>query len=273
MRKHYFYWLDEASKLMRFIYKLVDIRAVALDFYQTNEIDRPSELFSVLSDSLYFAKDKQGRFVYANTLFLAHFELQSLEQLLGKTDLDILPKSIAEQIQQDDQKVIQSGFPLANIVELVPGEASKMNWHVTTKSPLRNRKGEVVGIEGITRDLTLANQQLAPYSHFNEVVRSIEQQLSQTIAIETLADTLHMSLSTFERQFKLRFGCTPGQFIKKTRIATACKQLRQGQNISQVAVQCGFCDQSYFSKEFKRLMGMTPKQFQRLQRDSSFNSQ
>lgn len=233
------------------------------DFYQNNQLDPPSKLFDTLSDSFYFAKDLTGRFVYGNQLFLHHFKLEHLSELLGKTDLDILPKSIGEKIQKDDQKIMRTGQPIANIVELIPGDSSRMRWHVTTKSPLLNRQGKIVGIEGITRDLSLADKQLEPYSNFTNTVSYIQQNYSETIEIQKLAEQLHMSISTFERQFKARFGSSPSQFIKKTRIAAACKLLREHNNISQTASQCGFCDQSYFTKEFKSLMGLTPRQFQK----------
>ncbi len=234
-----------------------------LSFYQQNQLDKPSQLFDTLSDCFYFAKNLKGQFVYANQLFLEHFQFNHMTELLGKTDLDILPKSIGEKIQKDDQHIMQTGQAVANIVELIPGNSSKMRWHVTTKSPLINRHGDTVGIEGITRDLSLADKQLEPYSQFKETVGYIQQNFSNNIDIGALAEQLHMSISTFERQFKARFACSPSQFIKKTRIAAACKLLREGQNISKTAIQCGFCDQSYFTKEFKSLMGLTPRQFQK----------
>jgi len=72
-----------------------------------------------------------------------------------------------------------------------------------------------------------------------------------------------MSLSTFERKFKRHFGSTPSRFIKKLRIERACEQLSNGVDISSVALVCGFCDQSYFTKEFKSIMGITPRQFKK----------
>lgn len=232
-------------------------------FYVQNSLDRPSQLFETLSDSFYFAKNLNGEFVYANQLFLDHFKFDGLKAVIGKTDLDILPKSIGEKIQKDDQHIMKTGQAIANIVELIPGDSTKMRWHVTTKSPLKNRAGDIVGIEGITRDLSLADKQLEPYSQFKNTVSFIQQNFSESIDINKLAKQLHMSISTFERQFKARFACSPSQFIKKTRIAAACKLLREGQNISLTATQCGFCDQSYFTKEFRTLMGLTPKQFQK----------
>lgn len=234
-----------------------------LDFYKLNDLDTPSELFETMSDSIYFAKNIKGEFVYANQLFLQHFNIEKFDQVLGKTDLDILPKSLGIKIQKDDQVIIKTGQSISNIVELVPNESSAMRWYVTSKSPLRNRRGEIVGIEGVTRDLTLANKQLEPYSCFKEIVDFIQHNYDAVIEIQSLADMLHMSISTFERQFKTRFGCAPSQFIKKTRIAAACKFLRAGETISQTANKSGFCDQSYFTKEFKKVMGFTPKQFQK----------
>ena len=61
---------------------------------------------------------------------------------------------------------------------------------------------------------------------------------------------------------KRYFGLTPRQFIAKTRIAAASRLLREGrQSIAEVALACGFYDHSAFTRAFRAVTGVTPRQF------------
>ena len=59
------------------------------DFYNSLDASGPSALFEASTDTFYFAKDKYGRFVYANALLIHHFDMENKAELLGKTDFDI----------------------------------------------------------------------------------------------------------------------------------------------------------------------------------------
>ncbi len=66
------------------------------------------------------------------------------------------------------------------------------------------------------------------------------------------------------RAFRKRFGCTVGETIRRLRVEFACRELaRPGRSLVEIALAAGFCDQSQFSRTFKRQLGMTPSQFRR----------
>ena len=88
-------------------------------FYNNNNIARPSELFEAQTDTFYFAKDKEGRFVYANKILIEHFDMQNPSELLGKTDFDILRLDLAEKYREDDVKIMSDEIILRNKLELV----------------------------------------------------------------------------------------------------------------------------------------------------------
>ena len=65
--------------------------------------------------------------------------------------------------------------------------------------------------------------------------------------------------------FKKHFKTTPLKYIKKLRIEQGCKMLMdQNRNLSDIALSIGFCDQSYFTKEFKKTMSITPRQYRNM---------
>ena len=226
-----------------------------------SEIRYPSQLFEELTDAFYFAKDKEGRFTYANQLLLKHFGMSSTDEIIGKTDFDILGMEAALKYQKIDNEIMASAKAVVNQIELVGDGRGKVRWFQTTKVPLYNTAGEVIGIEGITRDMSLSRDAIEPYSEFKDVIETIQRCFKQAISISDLARDAAMSTSTFERKFKKHFGCTAKVYLKNYRLEEACRQLRAGYSIAETALNCGFCDQSYFSKEFRKAMGVTPRNY------------
>ncbi|KXF82933.1 AraC family transcriptional regulator [Enterovibrio coralii] len=90
----------------------------------------------------------------------------------------------------------------------------------------------------------------------------VQDNLSQDIGIDDIADAANMSKFHFIRQFRAQFGITPHQYILNCRINNARKALEAGVPSSEAAQQFGFADSSHFNRRFKRVYGMTPKQYQ-----------
>jgi AraC-like DNA-binding protein len=71
-----------------------------------------------------------------------------------------------------------------------------------------------------------------------------------------------LSVYQYEQRMKRIFQVTAGQYITKTRIDAACELLRStGQQIVDIAIECGFYDQSAFSRQFKATTGLTPSRY------------
>ena len=118
-------------------------------------------LLSTLMDNhpdLIFLKDLAGRFVTANTAFLAAQGLQTVDEIVGKTDFDFSSEEMARQYQADDQTIIKLGIPLRDRVGLVTDQHGRQKWSLTTKVPLRNNSGQIEGVVGISRDITTLQQ-------------------------------------------------------------------------------------------------------------------
>ena len=242
------------------------IRAACLDdathFYDTQRVNRPSELVNTFTDSFYFAKDLLGRFVYANQLLFDYFDLADPKDAIGKTDADFFRGEITEQIRRDDLSVM-SGRAMVNKLELIEDGRGEVLWLITSKIALKNREGLIVGVEGVSRSARHTEMNMKPYNVFYDCINYMQKNFRQGIYIEKLASMACMSVSTFERKFKKQFGYSPKQHIKRLRIQESCRLLRAGLTIQQAAMESGFCDQSYFTREFRAIMGKTPKKFQR----------
>ncbi|QUM75944.1 AraC family transcriptional regulator [Moritella sp. 24] len=85
----------------------------------------------------------------------------------------------------------------------------------------------------------------------------------QAFQLDELAQNLDLSKFQFLRQFKQSMGMTPHAYLKRVRLEYAKKALMKGGNLSDVAYQVGFFDQSHFNKAFKSAYLITPSHFQR----------
>ena len=121
------------------------------------ELARERDLLKTIINNvpdLIYVKDRAGRFVTANASLIRLFKLASPEELLGKTDYDFSPPELACNYVTDDQNVMRSGEPLLDREESHQSEDGRPFWLLTTKVPLRNAEGEVIGVVGIGHDIT-----------------------------------------------------------------------------------------------------------------------
>jgi AraC-like DNA-binding protein len=88
-------------------------------------------------------------------------------------------------------------------------------------------------------------------------------------SLETLSSELGLSRFQALRLFRQRYGITPHAYQLHLRVALARRSLRAGRSLAEVAASFGFVDQSHFTKQFKRLVGITPGQYARPRRPSA----
>lgn len=95
------------------------------------------------------------------------------------------------------------------------------------------------------------------------IIDLIDGRLSENISLDDLADSVGLSPFHFSRRFKSEFGLAPHAFVIRKRITKAQEILRQGKTaLKVVALDCGFSDQSHFCRTFRKMVGVTPAQYQ-----------
>lgn len=238
---------------------------LSLEEAETRELLHSSmALFDTLPDVHFFVKNRRSEFVHANPGFVAMLGAPSLAAIIGKTDHSFSLKELADHFYRDDQQVMRSGKSMTSRVELVSNSDASISWHMTAKIPIRNQAGTVIGLAGITRNLTRARKTMHRYHDMAPVMQYLETHYATSIAVRDLAEQVHLSVSQFERRFKNLFQTTPAQYLVRFRLNKASQLLAvTATKMTEIALQCGFYDHSHFIRQFTRAYGVSPSAYRR----------
>jgi PAS domain S-box-containing protein len=110
-------------------------------------------LMDNVPDSVYF-KDVQSRFIRISKALASHLDIDDPAQAVGKTDFDYFSDEHARQAFLDEQEMIRTGRPVVGKEEKETWEDGRQAWVSTTKMPLRDQAGKIIGTFGISRDIT-----------------------------------------------------------------------------------------------------------------------
>lgn len=99
-------------------------------------------------------------------------------------------------------------------------------------------------------------------SRIGFVVDYIKTNIHQKLSIDSIAKLAYVSKSNFFKMFKDELGTSPNDFILQERISKAKELLALNNSIKETAFQTGFSDTNYFTRVFKQLVGVTPKNYQ-----------
>ncbi len=178
------------------------IRDIALKLEAEKTIENERLLLRTLinniPDSIY-SKDLLCRKTLVNPKEIWYMGVKLEEDAIGKTDFDVYPKEIADRFYADDQLILETGKPLLNREELLYDKHGEKKWLLSSKLPLRDRDGQVIGLVGIGRDITdLKERELAHTMQYNiatamvyrkslqELFEIIKHDLNQLMEAENL---------------------------------------------------------------------------------------
>ncbi len=228
----------------------------------------PSGHFLQLFDSIpgvaFFAKDRDGRLLFASKWLLERYGMASELEILGYKDHDINPGSMADAYVSDDRMLLSGGAEKLERMELWWDLQGLPDWHLVTKVPVRDSAGECVGVAGILREPEEAERLLPVFQTVAKAVEVIRRDYAKALRIEEVAQACGQSIRQLQRRFQSAFGLTPQEFLIKTRVLAATRLLEnRGISVAQVAEASGFADQNLFTQHFRRRTGMSPAAYRR----------
>ena len=183
-------------------------------------------------DAIYF-KDLESRFILVNQAAARLYKLESPEQAVGKTDFDFFTSEHAAVAFADEQEIIRTGKALAGKEERETWPDGSVTWSTTTKMPLCNSQGQIIGTFGISRNIT-------------ERMHAIEQIAEQAALIDIAPDAIMVCDLQFQILFWNKgaeqvYGWLSEEALGKTTHDLLCAKKRRNRHteISQTVLSQG----------------------------------
>jgi AraC-like DNA-binding protein len=219
-------------------------------------------IFDCIPGVEFFAKDQSGRTMFVSSGILQRYQMQDEKEMLGLTDFDINPASMAADYVHDDRRLLDGETARIERMELWFDTQGLPDWFVVTKLPLLDDRQRPIGIMGVLRRAAEHEMKLPLMQTVSRAVGVIRNDFAKSISLRAVAESCGLTLSNLQRRFQAAFGVSPQEFLIKTRVLAAMQLLREtGLNAAEVAAKTGFVDASSFAEQFKRRTGSTPTEY------------
>jgi len=231
-------------------------------FSQLAEPFTGEALFDCLSDVVFFIKNRRCEYVVVNQTLVERCGRREKSELIGRRADEIFPAPLGESYRAQDESVLRSSTAILNQLELHFYVTGGRGWCLTDKLPLYGERGEVVGLVGVSKDLFSGDERGEDYSDVAKVLEHIQKNFGETLRVPELAAAAKLSVYQFEQRIRRLFTITAGQLIQKTRMDAAVRRLRETNDpIATIALDCGYTDQSAFSRQFRETVGLSPSEY------------
>jgi two-component system cell cycle sensor histidine kinase/response regulator CckA len=175
------------------------------------EQDLLNKLITNIPDHIYF-KDRLSRFTKINLAHARWFGLSDPSDALGKTDSDFFSAEHAQQAYRDEQQIMATGQPVVGLEEKETWPDGRVTWASTTKVPIRAANGEVVGLVGISRDITERKRAEAALRESEGRYRRLHESIRDAFVIVDMSGRILES----NRAYQEMLGYTADEVLRLT---------------------------------------------------------
>jgi len=216
------------------------------------------EVFSGVPHTMFCVKDTDGRYLAINQAF-ADRAGRTLNQVLGHTARDFFPPDLVDAYEAQDRRLLHTGEPIRNELEMILRPDGSRGWYVTSKTLLRDAGGDIDGIVVVSYDLRAGADTVRPHTGLQAAVDLARRSYAQPLKVADLAGAAGLTPTQLERAMRRTLGVSPKQLLIRTRIDEAIRRLDDtALTLVSIAGECGFYDQSSFTRQFQRAVGITP---------------
>ena len=170
-----------------------------------------SNIMDAMPDHV-FVKDTQGRYIMHNRAHRLYLGLRATETIEGRTVFDLFPKDLADRYHADDVYVLETGAPIRNREEPARPTSPNVAWLATTKMPLRNPAGRVIGIVCVSSDITARKEADEKLKRFAEKLERSNAELDSfaSVASHDLQEPLR-KIQAFGDRLRAKCGDQIGE--------------------------------------------------------------
>lgn len=177
-----------------------------MDFDQNNEITE-AMFFDIImensQDTIYF-KDKDSRFIANSMTHVQQFGFTDPAEMIGKSDFDFFPEDFAKAARQDELEIMRTGKPILGKIESVISNGEKQ-WFLVCKYPIVDKRtGEIIGIWGISRDITEMKRIQEELDKTVSMLADANERLQRASDIDGLSDLFNQKcfLNNLSKEMK-----------------------------------------------------------------------
>src|SRR5664280_2058471 len=201
-------------------------------------------LMESTADSIYF-KDRECRLLRVSRKMAKDLGFSDPAELVGKTDIDLFGEAFGQGTRSDDIRIMDMDRPIVGVIESRQLEGGQMNWTLTTKLPLHDESGAVIGLVGITREINeirqteVALQHLATHDTLTDLpnrflmVDRLTQLLSRAQRSGTPFAVLYMDVDGF-KEVNDSHGHEFGDLLLRAIAKRVTKSVRQSDTVARI---------------------------------------
>jgi len=216
-------------------------------------------LFDHVPGVHFFAKNQEGRLMFASRGLLDRYQMRDDSEIIGRTDFDLNPETMAQAYVDDDKRILSGKTAMVERIELWWDQQGMPDWFLVTKLAVRDKRGRIQGVMGVLRRPDETERRLPVFQTVAQAVEIIRKDFARALRIEDVAKSCGQSVRQLQRRFQSAFGMTPQEFLIRTRLLEATRLLeRTALSAGEVAGRCGFVDQSSFAQHFRKRIGVSP---------------
>ena len=151
------------------------------------EVRMIEQIADLMHDTAFFIKDASGRYLVVNQSLVERHGLRSKSQMLGRRPCDVCPGDYGRIPTEQDEQVLRTGQPIVERLELFWRKPNVPVWGLTSKLPIRDARGEVTGLIGISKDLVapVSRDDVSP--EVARVLRYLESAYDDPVSPSSLA--------------------------------------------------------------------------------------
>ena len=236
------------------------------DFVSSLPPELLQSVFDSLGDIVFCTKDRKGCYQSVNQAFVDQVQVESKGDLIGRSAADFFPEELAKVFQSQDEMVFESGQPLQDQLEQIVNRDGSLGWFLASKFPIHDTGGTVVGLIGISQNLHTPSDSDLALSDLRTVIEHIRGHLDQSLRVDKLATMASLSTEQLDRRMKRVFRLSTKKYIMKCRLEKAATLLSSADvPLSEIALRCGFSDQSAFTRQFRTAFNIPPLTYRKRQ--------
>ena len=217
-----------------------------------------ADLLGDVPHVMFCAKDESGAYLTVNQAFADRAGARSPDDVTGQHAEDIFDAELAASYSRQDAELWSSRQALRNQLELIRRPDATLGWYVTTKVLIAEVDGRSF-LASVSVDLRAAGDAPTAHAGVAAAVAYVRGHCTEHVRVGDVAAAASMSVVQLERTTRRIIGISVRQLLVRFRVEHAIGMLATTDlALSEVAARCGYYDQSALTRQFRRVVGLSP---------------